>query len=336
MNRYWRWLGGGLLLAALIGMLLPSGAVVRRDIVVDAQRATVFALIDNPLRFMEWSPRTEADPNARLEFSGPPRGVGATVSWQGRVIGRGRQTIVDSKPYERVVFRIDTSGGPYTRSTFELADGDGGTHVVWTWERDYGMNLAARYFALTQDNIHGPGLEKDLARLGEIATRLPRADFSDLEVENIVVRAEDIAYIRTSSAPESAALSEAMSDAFFDIIGFIDRHGLRESGAPMSITRTFSGSSLVFDAAIPIRGLHDGVPRTENAVKIGRTYAGPVIRVRHTGAYASLERTHDKIAAYLAAMGIDRNGDTWESYVSDPGRTDESGLTTFIYYPVRN
>lgn len=301
MNPYRRWLGGGFLLLVVIGMLLPSSALVRRDIVIDAQRAAVFALIDHPGQVMEWSPRTETDPNAHLRFSGPQRGVGATVSWQGRVIGRGRQTIVESDPHERIVFRIDASGERDTRSSFELTDVDGGTQVVWTRERDYGMNLAARYFALFQDSIQGPAQERDLARLAEIATRLPRTDFSDLEVEEIIVRAQDIAFIRTSSAADSAAISEAMSSAFFDIIGFIDRHGLQEAGAPMSITRTFAGSKLVFDAAIPVRALHDGVPAAENAVRIGRTYAGPAIRVRHTGAYAGLGQTHDKIAAYLAA-----------------------------------
>ena len=103
----------------------------------------------------------------------------------------------------------------------------------------------------------------------------------------------------------------------------------------MSITRTFSGSDLVFDAAIPVRGITPSTPISSEAVKIGKTYAGSVIRVQHVGGYAGLGRTHDKIAAYLAARGLERNGDAWESYISDPGRTDESGLLTYIYYPIR-
>jgi len=336
MNPHWRWFGRGVLLLIFVGLLLPSSARVQRDVVVDAQRATVFALVNDPRQFMKWSPRTETDPNARLAYAGSSRGVGATVSWQGRVIGTGRQTIVESDPFERIVIRIDSSGGRDTRSTFELTDVDDGTRIAWTWQRDYGLNLAARYFALFQDSIRGPGQERDLARLADMAGGLPRTDFSDLEVENIVVRSQDIAYITTRSAPDSTAISVAMSDAFFAIIGFIDRHGLAEAGAPMSITRAFSGSSLVFDAAIPIRGLTDQVPGSENAVKLGRSYEGPVIRVRHVGGYASLGQTHDKIAAYLAALGIARNGDAWESYLSDPGRTDETRLITYIYYPVRN
>ena len=33
--------------------------------------------------------------------------------------------------------------------------------------------------------------------------------------------------------------------------------------------------------------------------------------------------------------GIERNGDAWESYVSDPAKVPEAELVTLIYYPVR-
>ena len=104
---------------------------------------------------------------------------------------------------------------------------------------------------------------------------------------------------------------------------------------PLSITRTFSGSALVFDSAIPVRGISDETPTEDGGVKLGSTYGGPVIRVRHTGSYRDLASTHRKITAYLAALGIERNGDPWESYVSDPGKTPEKELLTYVYYPIR-
>jgi effector-binding domain-containing protein len=52
------------------------------------------------------------------------------------------------------------------------------------------------------------------------------------------------------------------------------------------------------------------------------------------GPYRDLATTHRKIAAYLAATGIERAGAAWESYVSDPTRVAESDLLTYIYYPI--
>ncbi len=183
-------------------------------------------------------------------------------------------------------------------------------------------------------NVIGESHEKGLENLRSLAEGLPRADFSDIEIEHIVVEATDIAYRSTSSIPEAAAISEAMGKAYFDILGFIDENKLQESGAPLSISRAFSGSEIRFDAAIPVRGMTDNPPRSGSSVKLGRTYGGPVIRAKHVGSYRTLARTHDKIAAYLAALSIERNGDAWESYVSDPTRTGEGELLTFVYYPI--
>jgi effector-binding domain-containing protein len=335
MNQRLIWIGRILLGLVVIGIVLPGQVVVEREVTIDAHKATLFALVNDFNRIELWSPTTEDDPNARVTRSGPPAGVGALLTWDGQIIGRGSQTITESEPYERVSSRIVLNDDVEATGTFMLSDEDGMTKVTWSYERDFGFNLAGRYFGLLLDGIHGPKLEAGLARLSSLAERLPRADFSDLEVERIVVEALDIAYLRTTSPPDASAMSEAMRESFFDILSFIDRHKLKEAGAPMSVTLTFSGAELVFDAAIPVRGITATTPRNET-VKIGATYEGPVIRVRHIGSYASLGRTHDKIAAYLAALGIKRNGDAWESYISDPNRTDESGLLTYIYYPIRN
>jgi effector-binding domain-containing protein len=167
-----------------------------------------------------------------------------------------------------------------------------------------------------------------------MAEVLPKADFSDVEIEHIVVEATEIAYQSTSSIPEASAISGAMGKAYFNVLGFIDENNLQEAGPPLSISREFSGSQIRFDAGIPVRGVADEAPRSSNLVKLGKTYEGHVIRARHVGSYRSLGQTHDKIAAYLAALGIQRNGDAWESYVSDPTRAKEEELLTYVYYPV--
>ena len=337
MNRPARMVIGLVLAVLLIGLLLPSEARVRRERVVDAQRATVFWLLNDFRQVNQWSPIADGDPNARVSFSGPPAGEGAATSWSGHIVGSGMETIVESEPYTRILTEVrDGSGRVASHSILLDAADDGATRVTWTYRRDYGFNLAGRYFALLMDGIVGEDIEGDLARLDEFAVRLPRADFSDLEIEHLVVEAADIAYLTTRSQPRSDAISSAMSTSYYDILDYIDRHDLSEAGAPISITRSFDGGELVFDAAIPVRGLTASTPRDFERVKIGTSYDGAAIRARHIGGYASLARTHDKIAAYLAARGIERNGDAWESYVSDPRRTDESGLVTYVYYPVRN
>lgn len=324
-----------LLLIILIGFALPRTHSIEVSAEIDAHPATVFALVNDFRRFALWAPWADTDPNARFIYSGNTRGTGATLTWDGSIIGSGTQTITESRPFEYVGYTMNPGEAGEARSWFRLVPGAGTTTAYWGFEADYGMNIVGRYFGSLLGNVVARDYQDGLAKLKELAESLPTTDFSDLEVEQLIVEAEDIAYLPTTSRPDPAAMSAAMGKAYFEILSFIDQHGLEEAGAPMSITRTFSGAELVFDAAIPVRGITEATPRGSNGVRLSRTYGGPVIRVRHTGPYRELTTTHRKILAYLAALGIERNGDAWEAYVSDPGKVTEKDLLTYVYYPVK-
>ena len=328
--------GGLVLVLTAIGITLPSIARVERTTDIEAHAASVFALINDFNQINQWSPWIQTDPNAVFTISGPRRGVGATITWDGPIVGRGSQTIVESLPFERVASRLDLDGQGTATAVFELQRSAAGTSVTWRFENDFGFNLPGRYFGLLLASIVGPDYEKGLARLKSMAERLPAADFSDIEIEHRTVEAMDVVLLSASSVPEAGAISAALGDAYFELLNFIDRHDLREAGAPMSIGGSFKGSALQFDAAIPVRGLHEEITDDSSGVRLGQSYEGRVIRVKHIGSYRTLGLTHDKIAAYLAALGITRDGDAWESYVSDPTRVDESELLTYVYYPIKS
>jgi len=328
-------IAGSVILLVLIGFALPRVHSVEVSTEIDAQPATVFALVNDFQRFTLWAPWADTDPNARFIYSGNTRGHGATVTWDGTIIGSGTQTIAESRPFEYVGIVMSPGEPGEARSWFRLEPGVGTTIVHWGFEADYGMNIVGRYFASMLGGVVARDYESGLENLKELAESLPTADFSDIEIEHLIVEPVEIAYLPTTSQPEPSAISEAMGKAYFRILTFIDEHGLQDAGAPMSITRTFSGSALVFDAAIPVRGVTAETPRDGGGVRLGATYGGPVIRVRHIGSYRQLTTTHRKITAYLAALGIERNGDAWESYVSDPGKTPEKELLTYVYYPIK-
>ena len=329
-------IGAVVALLIVVGLLLPRHSRVEVSMPVDAPPATVYALVNDFRRVDLWSPRTATDPNARIVFSGPNRGVGATVTWDGVIVGSGTQTIVESRANEHVATTINPGEPGEARTWFDIDREDGKTRVTWGFAHDHGLNLVGRYFALLLSGVVKRDYENGIRALKELAESLPRTDFGDLDIEHLVVEPVQIVYLPTTSQPEPAAISDAMGKAYFEILSFIDTHGLTEAGAPLSIVRGFAGSEMRFDAAIPVRGVTDAVPRDGAAVKVGNTYSGPAIRVRHVGSYRQLGTTHRKITAYLAALGLERNGDAWETYVSDPTRVPEAQLLTDVYYPIRD
>jgi len=317
-----------------IGLTLPRTHTVEVSIEIDAHPATVFALVNDFRRFTLWAPWSDTDPNARFIYSGNRRGEGATVSWDGTVLGTGVQTITESRPHEYVGIVMNPGEPGEARTWFRLEGGGGSTTIYWGFEADYGLNFVGRYFASMLGGVVARDYQAGLAGLKELAESLPGADFGNTDIEHLRVEPQQIAFLRTSSRPEPAAISDAMGEAYFRILQFIDQNDLEEAGAPLSMTRTFSGSELQFDSAIPVRGVTDATPLDGPTVKIGQTYGGAAIRVGHVGSYRDLSATHRKIAAYLAALGIERNGAAWESYVSDPGKVPERELLTYVYYPV--
>lgn len=258
------------------------------------------------------------------------------MSWDGAIVGSGTQTIVASRPYDHIGIVMSPGEPGEARSYFDLTAGTGTTMLTWTFEANYGMNIVGRYFASMLSGVVVRDNQRGLVNLKELAESLPDADFADTEIEHIDVESMDIAYLTTMSRPESDAMSEAMSDAYFQILRFIDARELEVAGAPLSITRTFSGAEITFDSAIPVRGVTETTRLDGSPVRLGRTYDGPVIRVKHVGSYQTLTATHRKISAYLAAHGIERNGAPWESYVSDPGDVPEAKLLTYVYYPIKS
>jgi effector-binding domain-containing protein len=322
-------------LLILIGFAMPRTHSIEVSAEIDAHQATVFALVNDFRRFTLWAPWADTDPNARFIYSGSRRGEGAIVTWDGAIIGSGAQMIVESRPFEYVGIVLSPGEPGEARSWFRLEPGTGTTIVHWGFEADYGMNIVGRYFASMLGGIVARDYQAGLANLEELAESLPGTDFSELDIEHLVVEPIDIAYRKTVSRPQPAAMSEAMGGAYFEILSFIDEQGLADAGAPMSIARGFRGSNLVFDSAIPVRGVTEDTVQGASGVQLGKTYGGAVIRVRHVGSYASLGMTHRSILAYLAAHGIERNGDAWESYVSDPGKVAEAELVTLVFYPVR-
>jgi effector-binding domain-containing protein len=322
-------------LFVIVGYSLPRSHHVEVSAEIDAHAATVFALLNDFRRAALWSPLVETDPDVRLQYSGNPRGVGARMSWDGAIVGSGIQTIVESRPFEQISIRINPGEPGEALSQFRLTPGTGTTIVSWGFDADYGMNVVGRYFAWMLGSVVARDYSRGLDNLKALAESLPGADFSDLDIEQIRVKATDIAYLSATSRPEAAAMSEAMGKAYFQILNYIDTTGLDVAGPPLSITRGFSGAELRFDAAIPVRGVTESHPQHTTGVTVGRTYEGPAIRVRHVGSYRKLTETHRKISAYLAAYGIERNGAAWESYVSDPGDVPEEALLTFVYYPVK-
>jgi len=151
----------------------PDAYHVERSATVDAPAATVFSQIDDFSVWKEWSPWEKKDPAMKRTVSTPPSGVGATYAWEGnKEVGKGKMTITDSRPGERVAEKLEfiepfqsTSG-----VTFTLA-AESPTTTKVTWAMDGKHNFVSKAFSVIKpmDGMIGKDFEDGLANLKKVA-----------------------------------------------------------------------------------------------------------------------------------------------------------------------
>ena len=330
-------------LAALIAILaivawvfLPREVTVSRSTSIDAPAATVYALVTDFRNFNKWSPWAERGEGVtEYEFDGPVRGTGAVMRWRSEApdVGTGEQRIVAAEPYRQVDVALAFEGQGEARASYLLEPTDSGTEVTWTFTTDFGNDLFGRYLGLFFERWIAPDYEAGLKKLRELAESLPATDFAGLSAEEVEVPGVVLASTRGESGTSPEEISKALGEAYFRILTYLRNNGLAQTGPPRAIRRGESGV-LRFEAAIPVDLTGVGEEQS-GPVQLRESYAGPAIRVTHTGSYAGLAQTRAQAIAWLAAHGYERAGDSWDDYVTDPGEVSADELRTALYFPVR-
>jgi effector-binding domain-containing protein len=324
-------------LLVLIGFLLPSSVHVERSTSIDAPQSTVFALVNGFQGFNKWSPWHERDPNTQYTFEGPDFGVDAKLSWNSANpdVGVGSQRIMESEPYSKIKVSLDFGPQGVADAFYLLSREGSSTKITWGFDTEFGNDLMGRYMGLFFDSMIGPDYEKGLAGLKRYAESLPKADWSDVEIEITEVMPSTIAYASGSSTADAEEIGQALGEAYGKVTQFLRRNRIEQKGAPLSIAISYDENAYNFDAGIPIGDLPESGVRPDPNVKIGKTYSGKVVMAAHIGPYGALPKTYDKILAFIAAHGLEPGERPWDQYVSDPGDTAEEALITNIYFPVK-
>jgi len=324
-----------IVLLGVIGLALPDRAHIERSVQIDAHPSTVFTVLNSFRLFNEWSPWHERDPNTDYTYAGPHTGVGAKMSWKSdqRDVGSGSQEIIESEPYSHIKTLLDFGTQGNANASFSIAPSGQASTLTWALDTEFGGNLLERYFGLFLDKWVGGDYEKGLAKLKTLVEALPAADFSDADLQILDIDPVPVAYASGSTSDNPTAIAAALAVAYVEVAAFMEVNDLTKVGPPLAVERGRESGSYLFDAAIPLAA--EAAGSADGKVLLGTTYGGKVARGTHTGPYRTLSITHEKVTAFVAASGLEGNGDPWNEFASDPGTTAAENLVTHVYYPVR-
>lgn len=129
----------GVLLVAIAvivaaAMQKPDVFKVTREARFNAAPAIIFEYINDLRKWNAWSPWARMDPDAKYTFDGPAAGVGASTSWEGKRTGAGRMTVMESKPFGHVIFKLEFFKPMKAVNTaaFTFREDAGQTVVTWS------------------------------------------------------------------------------------------------------------------------------------------------------------------------------------------------------------
>lgn len=150
----------------------PDAFRVERSATVHAPADVVFALIDDLHQFQRWNPYEQPDAQMKRAFEGPAHGPGARYVWDGgRKAGAGQLTLLESRPGERVVMRLDFFQ-PFeatNQATFVLASSGAATRVTWRMEGPNTLMGKVMSLFVSMDTFLGRQFEQGLANLDRVA-----------------------------------------------------------------------------------------------------------------------------------------------------------------------
>jgi hypothetical protein len=165
-------IGALIVLVLIIAATRPSKFGVTRSASISAPAQVVFPHVNDLHKWQEWSPWAKMDPTAKVAYEGPDAGQGAAFSWAGNnKVGEGRMEIVESRPNQLVLFKLDFLKPMRATNTAEFTFKPDGDQTIVTWTMSGKNNLMGKIFSMfvNCDKMIGGQFEQGLANMKALA-----------------------------------------------------------------------------------------------------------------------------------------------------------------------
>lgn len=114
---------------------------------------------------------------------------------------------------------------------------------------------------------------------------------------------------------------------------YMDKDGVKPTGAAMTIYTKTDETGFDFEAAYPVAAAPAKPPADKIAV--GQAPAGKALKFVHRGAYDAMDTTYEAITNFLDEHAIDAKDMFIEEYATDPLVSNPDRLVIDIYVPIK-
>lgn len=117
-----------------IAATMPKSYIAERSVEIQAVQDDVFALVADFSKWKEWSPWYDFEPNAQYTLNGNMGMEGSSMSWHGRIVGRGKIQIDRLEPHHHIFMSLffETPHRTEAKGTLVFEPKNNSTWVTWT------------------------------------------------------------------------------------------------------------------------------------------------------------------------------------------------------------
>jgi hypothetical protein len=157
---------GIIALILIIPIFMKSSFKVERSLVIAKPASDIFPTVADFNTWKNWSVWALSDPEQKMTITGTPGQVGHTEEWDGKITGKGKQTVKSIIKDKEIVFDLEFTepNAMVSTATILFESLDGGTKVTWLNEGNLDYPVG-RYFGPFLDGMVGPDFEKGLSNL---------------------------------------------------------------------------------------------------------------------------------------------------------------------------
>jgi effector-binding domain-containing protein len=125
-----------------------------------------------------------------------------------------------------------------------------------------------------------------------------------------------------------SGLPAAIGKAYGDIMAYAQKSGIGIAGPPFVLYYNMDMEALDVEMGFPVLEKATG----EGSVKSGKLPGGKLVTALHKGPYSTLEKTCNKLTAYIQEKGIEVEPWMWENYLNSPEEVPEAELLTEVVF----
>ncbi len=322
-----------IVLVTIISLFLPSSFLLKRTIVVNADKEQVFNQVGDLKNWKNWTVWALKDPQVYLNeanYSKPSNEVGSTFRWDSKVedVGSGGVSIVSLETNSKIENKVDF-GMAQSIDNWIFKEVELGVEVSWSIKIDFGFNPVSKFFGLFLEDQISPDIEKSLQRLKTFTEDLPKIQHVEVKRENIN-KTQWFLSIRDTITQQE--MNNIHGKVYAQINQYMDENEILSEAAPIVIYHFWSDTLIDIELGIPVS---DSTIIGNQLIKLNQLDSGNVVTAIHYGAYERLPETYFGINEWMRKNKVVVVGPPWESYITDPSKeTNPDKWQTAIFFPI--